>query len=58
MKLRLDGASNPDIARALGILVKAVEKQAARGRTLLDETLALRGYRDLSHFLDGGGKEV
>jgi RNA polymerase sigma-70 factor (ECF subfamily) len=58
MKLRLDGASNPDIARALGILVKAVEKQAARGRTLLDETLALRGYRDLSHFLDRGGKEV
>jgi RNA polymerase sigma factor (sigma-70 family) len=53
MKLRLEGASNPEIAQALGISVRAVEKQAARGRHLLDEALALRGGCHI--FWTGGG---
>jgi RNA polymerase sigma factor (sigma-70 family) len=57
MKLRLEGASNPEIAQALGISVRAVEKQAARGRHLLDEALALRGG-GVSHFLDGRGRDL
>jgi RNA polymerase sigma-70 factor, ECF subfamily len=54
MKLRLDGTPNPKIARVLGISVKAVEKQAARGRALLEEALRSLGYEGLSHFVDGG----
>jgi RNA polymerase sigma factor (sigma-70 family) len=55
MTLRLEGASNRAIAKKLGITVKAVEKQGARGRTLLDGMLQERGYGGLSSILDGGG---
>lgn len=55
MKLRLEGASNPDIAEVLGISVSAVEKQAARGRRLLRARLNGR-ERDVSSLLDGGGR--
>jgi RNA polymerase sigma factor (sigma-70 family) len=56
MTHRLEGASNRAIAKKLGISVKAVEKQGARGRTLLEGILQERGYGGLSSILDGGGE--